>query len=98
VKTWTLPSGQLVVQLGGDSDGKGGVVLVVPKGTDLERYIAQSYVKRLKALADAVKPKPGELLQADVKHEAWCPVLVGAGLCRCEPRVQLRVIRGGGHG
>jgi len=94
MQTWTLPGGQLVVQLGGDSDGKGGVVLVVPKGTDLNRYVEQPYVKRLQSLSEAVKPKPGELLQADVKHEAWCPVLVGAGLCRCEARVQLRVLRG----
>ncbi len=96
MRTWALPDGEVAIQVGADESGKGGVLLVAPKGTDVATYVEQPYVRRLQSLAAAITPKPGELLQANVRHEAWCPTLIGVGLCSCEPDVALRVVRNGG--
>ncbi len=81
----------------------GKVLLLAPRWAvedpvALQRYLAQPYIRRLHALGAAVEQRPGELLQADVHHEAWCPVLANAGLCVCEADVALRVVRGGNGG
>ncbi len=78
----------------------GDVMLLAPAeavedAAALDRYMAQPYMERIRALSKGARAKPGVLLQADVRHDAWCPVLAGTGLCTCNPDVALRVVSGG---
>ena len=63
-------------------------VLYIGGGATPARH---NYVGKLLAMLarGELVAEPGEFLEVDVYHDAWCPALSG-GTCTCEPDIRVR--------
>lgn len=60
-------------------------------------YEEMSYVKALDRLSPAIVERyPAAYIDAEIRHDDSCPVMLGDGICRCQADVYLRL--GGPNG
>ncbi|MBZ5588130.1 MAG: hypothetical protein LAO05_06165 [Acidobacteriia bacterium] len=58
-----------------------------------------AYIGAILACLAEHPPQPGSLIEVDVGHDAWCPLLLGQGACCCLPDIVVqRVGKPGGNG